>query len=553
MKVITTSKLLAIGLFLCWAPAFSQPTADPAANQTTQCILQYFSGLSSKTENKVISGQWMNWRGLPNTPATEFDTSISAVFNQTSKWVGIIGTNYMRERFNPYYQGIENLKPVNQPLIDYSKTGGLVTVMVSWKNPWTGGTSGDMSNSSNLLDVITNGHPANTFFKKELDSIAVGFQQLQDSGVSVLFRPFHEMNGSWFWWGSKSATLPIAADFTALWQYTFNYLTTTKNLHNILWYYTPSARESHIANPAFKTELFYYPGHNYVDIIGLDVYNDTLSIPNYAAIVATGKPVGIAEFGPEKQQATNNPFSYDYTRLLSQVKNKYPALCHWISYNHFKAGQTNNWIFYSLSTQNNTSLLLNDNWVANREDNNISACLVLPMRLVMFSVKKSLKTNVLQWGTIDEMNTHRFDIERSLNGSHYNRISTVKAGFTNYTFTDEQPLPGINYYRLKVIDNDGKFSYSAVKSVNNYPGIGVSIYPNPVPGKLQVQMESDQQMNLQLRVFNSIGQTLLTTSLSIPAGKTIKAWDISNLEKGNYFLQLFSKDGALGLLNFDKL
>jgi len=200
-KSITIFKILTIGiLFLCFTSAFSQQTADTLANQKTKCILQYISGLSSQPNNKVISGQWMNWRGLPNTPAIGFDTAITSVYNQTSKWVGIIGTDYMREHLNPYYKAIENLKSVNQPLIDYSQQGGLISVMVSWKNPWTGGNTADMTNSNNLLDIVTNGHPANTFFNKELDSIAVGFQQLQDSGITVLFRPFHEMNGNWFWW-----------------------------------------------------------------------------------------------------------------------------------------------------------------------------------------------------------------------------------------------------------------------------------------------------------------------------------------------------------------
>ncbi len=377
-KSITIFKILTIGiLFLCFTSAFSQQTADTLANQKTKCILQYISGLSSQPNNKVISGQWMNWRGLPNTPATEFDTAITSVYNQTSKWVGIIGTDYMREHLNPYYKAIENLKSVNQPLIDYSQQGGLISVMVSWKNPWTGGNTADMTNSNNLLDIVTNGHPANTFFNKELDSIAVGFQQLQDSGITVLFRPFHEMNGNWFWWGSKSTTLPIASDFTTLWQYTFNYLTNTKNLHNILWFYTPSILESWETNLAFKPELFYYPGNNYVDIIGLDTYGDTLDIrpTNYAALLATGKPIGLSEFGPQKQHVTNNPFSYDYTTLINQIKNKHPELCFWLSYNHFKAGQTNNWIYYSLSTQNNVPALLNDSWVVNRDEIDYSACL----------------------------------------------------------------------------------------------------------------------------------------------------------------------------------
>jgi len=368
MKKITFVAAIIL-LLLLNANLLKSQTADPLANQKTKCILQYLSSLAAKPNNKVISGQWTNYRGLPNTPATEFDTAIVSINNLTSKWVGIIGTNYMRQHTAPSYSNfIDNHSQVNQPLINYDKQNGLSTVMLSWNNPWNGGGDSNLGGSTNLLDCITNGHPANTALIKDLDSIAVGFSQLQDSGVTVLFRPFHEMNGNWFWYGSKSTTLPIASDFTALWQYTFNYLTVTKNLHNILWYYCPSARPASETNLAFKTELFYYPGNNYVDVIGLDVYNDTLSIPNYTSIIATGKPVGIAEFGPKKATVANMPFVYDYTRLINQIRNKYPALCHWISWNHMLSAPTNSWYFFSLSKQNNTTALLNDSWVITRDE-----------------------------------------------------------------------------------------------------------------------------------------------------------------------------------------
>jgi len=409
-KTNPTIKILTTGfLFFCITSAFSQQTADTLANQKTKCILQYLSSLPSLPNNKVISGQWMNHRPTPETPQTEFDTSITSVYNQTSKWVGIIGTDYMREFIMPYSQAIKNLSQVNQPLIDYSNQNGLVSIMVSWKNPWTGGNKSDMTGSSNLLDIVTTGHPANIFFLKELDSIAVGFQQLQDSGVTILFRPFHEMNAPWFWWGMKTSSLPLASDFVSLWQYTFNYLTTVKNLHNILWYYTPSAKET---GSAIQTELFYYPGNNYVDVIGLDIYNDTLDISasGYSTLVATGKPIGIAEFGPKNSTVLNQKFVYDYTILIDQIRNKYPALCHWLSWNHFNNGS--NWTYYSLSTQNNTTSLLNDSWVINRDEIDYSNCLTTSIN------EQSLQESILIF-------PNPFTTETSLHTDHILKNATL--------------------------------------------------------------------------------------------------------------------------------
>jgi len=346
-------------------------TADPLANQTTQCILNYISGLSSQSSNKVLSGQWMHHRGLPETPQTEFDTSITSIYNQTSKWVGIIGTDYMRELVWPNYQ-ITNHASVNQPLIDYFKQGGLVSIMVSLKNPWNGGNSNNLNNAANLLDIITPGHPANTQFVKDLDSIALGIQQLQDSGVTVIFRPLHENNGGWFWWGYKPTHPPT--DFINVWQYIFNYFTITKQLHNMLWMFSPSIKET---GNSFQDELYYYPGNNYVDIIGVDEYNDTLDISatGYSALLATGKPLGYGEYGPRKATVTNNPFVYDYTVLINQIKTKYPVFSFFLAWNHFSTNSGNTWVYYSLSTQSNTDSLLNDSWVITRDEIDYSACL----------------------------------------------------------------------------------------------------------------------------------------------------------------------------------
>src|SRR5690349_8829219 len=95
---------------------------------------------------------------------------------------------------------------------------------------------------------------------KELDRVAEGLEQLKKAGVVVLWRPFHEMNGDWFWWNGKDPDT-----FIKLWRQMFDYFTTTKQLDNLLWVYSP--------NHGKKT-TDYYPGDRYVDIVGLDAYTD---------------------------------------------------------------------------------------------------------------------------------------------------------------------------------------------------------------------------------------------------------------------------------------
>ena len=95
---------------------------------------------------------------------------------------------------------------------------------------------------------------------EELDTLAAGLKQLQDAGVVVLWRPFHEMNGDWFWWGGKN---PEA--FINVWRHMFDYFTKTRGLNNLLWVYGP--------NHGKKTAA-YYAGDGYTDVVGLDAYTD---------------------------------------------------------------------------------------------------------------------------------------------------------------------------------------------------------------------------------------------------------------------------------------
>ncbi len=78
-----------------------------------------------------------------------------------------------------------------------------------------------------------------------------------------------------------------------------------------------------------------------------------------------------------------------------------------------------------------------------------------PLHLLTFTAKRANTANLLNWTTAQEVNTDRFEIERSGNSREFSKIGVVKAGNTNYTFTDNDPLKGVNYYRLKMLDKDG--------------------------------------------------------------------------------------------------
>ncbi len=345
------------------ATAQQQP-ADPLADAQTTCILNYLSSLPGLSTNKVLSGQMTDHRNSTyHTPQSEYDSVITSVYNLTGKYTALAGTDYMRIFWpSPL---LKNMIITNQPMITHFKNGGLISVMSSLNNPWNGGNSNNTTGAANLLDLMNSSTGAYTAFHKDLDSIAKGFKNLQDSGVTVLFRPFHENNGGWFWWGYKPTH--SQNDFITMWQYVFNYMTQVKQLHNILWVFSPSVKET---NDNIQDELYYYPGDNYVDIFGLDIYNDTLDIPNYNSIIATGKPFAIAEFGPDASALVQH--TYNYTTLINQIRTKYPAVVYWMSWNHFTGNNGSK--YFSLITQNNVDDLLNDNWVLTQDEIDYSGC-----------------------------------------------------------------------------------------------------------------------------------------------------------------------------------
>lgn len=109
---------------------------------------------------------------------------------------------------------------------------------------------------------------------------------------------------------------------------------------------------------------------------------------------------------------------------------------------------------------------------------------VLPVTLVDFKANKQDKTVLLRWVTTDEVNSQKYDVERSFDGTNFYRIGSVPSnnsmGTNNYSLIDNNPVEGWNYYRLKMIDKDGSFEYSSVQSVNFSGTDGIFVMaPNP--------------------------------------------------------------------------
>jgi mannan endo-1,4-beta-mannosidase len=144
--------------------------------------------------------------------------------------------------------------------------GGVNTISWHLRNPLTGGTSWDVS-SKEVVNSILPGGSKHEVFKGYLDKLATFLLALKtDDGtyIPILFRPFHEHTGSWFWWGKDLCSVE---DYKSLWQFTVSYLQNEKNIHHLIYTYSTDR---------FKTEAEYlerYPGDDIIDILGFDLYD----------------------------------------------------------------------------------------------------------------------------------------------------------------------------------------------------------------------------------------------------------------------------------------
>jgi uncharacterized delta-60 repeat protein len=167
---------------------------------------------------------------------------------------------------------------------------------------------------------------------------------------------------------------------------------------------------------------------------------------------------------------------------------------------------------------------------------------VLPLKLVDFAATAIGQSARLNWHTEQETGTKTFEIQRSADGIHFQKIGAVAAtggphGQTPYSFTDLTPSKGINYYRLKILDTDGKFTWSDVRTVSFSSTFTASFscYPVPSKGMINLVFGSNEKGGL-LSVRNMAGAEV--KRFTIAAGISTERLDLSILPKGVYNISM---------------
>lgn len=166
---------------------------------------------------------------------------------------------------------------------------------------------------------------------------------------------------------------------------------------------------------------------------------------------------------------------------------------------------------------------------------------VLPVTIIDFTAARLNESVLLKWYATYETNFRMFNIQRSDNGVNFYPIGTIQSlNLSNYSFTDTQlPNSDIVYYRLELVDADGKKEYSktiAIRLKENY--YDAIVYPNPTPGKITINLAQTLNQASRLVVTDIMGRPVI--SRDIPSNQKNIALDATKLAPGRYFISIIN-------------
>lgn len=283
--------------------------ADAAALDATKRLYKY---LKLNYGSRVLSG-------IMADVAWNHDEA-DAVYAKTGKYPAINCYDFIHIHV-PDGNGWINYKDLT-PVTEWADAGGIVSLMWHFNVPKTETTTvgSDGSGVTTLpsqttfkaSNALVSGTWENQWFMAQMDKVADVLLRLQDAGVTALWRPFHEAAGNstlksgadwgkaWFWWGADGAET-----YKRLWQTMFSHFQ-SKGIHNLIWVWTTQHYNGDAAS--YDSDADWYPGDNYVDIIGRDLYGNNASMQHseFAGIQAMypGKLVALSECGVDAANLT---------------------------------------------------------------------------------------------------------------------------------------------------------------------------------------------------------------------------------------------------------
>ena len=154
---------------------------------------------------------------------------------------------------------------MRREILAQHERGGMVTLSWHLDNPLTGNNAWDFHNKGTVASVLPGGEKHEEFLTRmgRVADFLATIKTNDGTPVPMLFRPWHEHTGSWFWWGQDICT---TEQYKALWRMTYDFMQ-QRGLTNLLWAYSPGAE------PRSQADYFErYPGDDIVDVLGFDTY-----------------------------------------------------------------------------------------------------------------------------------------------------------------------------------------------------------------------------------------------------------------------------------------
>ncbi len=265
---------------------YKNNTYEPVNNEASPEARQLLAYLYSIKGKYILAGHHNDVR----TP----DRYPQRVKELTGKKPAVWGADFIH-----YYQNGNAQLLVEEATRKYNE-GYIVTLMWHAGRPqdnppfgWKESVQAEMTDEE-WKELLTPGSLLHNRWLEQIDTIAYYLQQLRDRHIPVLWRPYHELNGIWFWWGGR----PGPEGSLKLYQLMYKRYTEYHRLNNLLWVWNANAPRQRLQDEAFAYED-YYPGNEFVDVLGSDIYHKDFRQSHHDELVelGRGKIISIAEVG----------------------------------------------------------------------------------------------------------------------------------------------------------------------------------------------------------------------------------------------------------------
>ena len=313
-------------------------------NASTETVALFYN-LRNLGKTKIIIGQQDAFNSFYQNSGS------SDIKKTTGNDPSILGSDFMfiTDKDNPnnnWYVQQEN-KIIQDTKDAYAK-GMINTFCWHLREPYNEKSfySADMTSEqrTDAFKSLLPGGKFNDWYKKKLDKVASVVSNLKDTNgkqIPIIFRPFHEFDGNWFWWGANYCT---AEEYISVYRFTVNYLRDTKNVHNILFAFSP---DNSYTTPS--SYLSRYPGDDYVDVLGMDNYGDFDNKGTSGASLANSKLKLISDLAISKNKIAA------LTETGYRVTSTTPAINNWFSTYLYDAITNNNLQIAYVMFWNNSS------------------------------------------------------------------------------------------------------------------------------------------------------------------------------------------------------